>query len=70
MMYPILCKVRYETLHHIFRQKSVWTQLLFSVIMNWLVAPFLMVRQHFDSISSSPPLFLLLIFQSLIWTKI
>jgi len=43
MMYPILCKVRYEILHHIFRERRVWVQLLFSIVMNWIVAPFLMV---------------------------
>jgi ACR3 family arsenite transporter len=43
MMYPILCKVRYEALPQIFKERDVWVQLLFSVIMNWIVAPFLMV---------------------------
>ncbi|KAK6957557.1 hypothetical protein Daesc_000344 [Daldinia eschscholtzii] len=43
MMYPILCKVRYETLHEIFSHRGVWKQIAFSVFMNWIVAPFLMV---------------------------
>ncbi|CAH0027238.1 unnamed protein product [Clonostachys rhizophaga] len=43
MMYPILCKVRYEALPQIFKEHDVWVQLLFSVIMNWIVAPFLML---------------------------
>uniref|UniRef100_A0A8H7KES7 Arsenical-resistance protein n=1 Tax=Bionectria ochroleuca TaxID=29856 RepID=A0A8H7KES7_BIOOC len=43
MMYPILCKVRYEALPQIFKERDVWVQLLFSVIMNWIVAPFLML---------------------------
>lgn len=43
MMYPILCKVRYESLHLIFRKREVWRQLAFSIVMNWIVAPFLMV---------------------------
>lgn len=43
MMYPILCKVRYETLHHILRQRALWIQLAFSVVVNWIVAPLLMV---------------------------
>ncbi|CAH0058020.1 unnamed protein product [Clonostachys solani] len=43
MMYPILCKVRYEALPQIFKEREVWVQLLFSVIMNWIVAPFLML---------------------------
>ncbi|PBP28358.1 Arsenite resistance protein ArsB [Diplocarpon rosae] len=44
MMYPILCKVRFETLHHVLRKKDIWTQILFSVAVNWIVAPLLMVR--------------------------
>lgn len=44
MMYPILCKVRYETLHHLFRTRALWVQIGFSILMNWIVAPLLMVR--------------------------
>ncbi|KAJ5157299.1 Arsenical-resistance protein Acr3 [Penicillium canariense] len=43
MMYPILCKVRFETLHRTFRQKSLWVQIGFSIIVNWIVAPLFMV---------------------------
>jgi ACR3 family arsenite transporter len=43
MMYPILCKIKFETLHLVFRQRSLWIQIGFSVVMNWLVAPFVMV---------------------------
>lgn len=44
MMYPILCKVRYETLHVLFRSRALWVQIGFSVVMNWIVAPLLMVN--------------------------
>jgi ACR3 family arsenite transporter len=44
MMYPILCKVRYETLHYLFRTRALWIQIGFSIFMNWIVAPLLMVR--------------------------
>lgn len=44
MMYPILCQVKYETLHKLLREKTLWKQIAFSVVVNWLVAPFLMVR--------------------------
>jgi len=50
MMYPILCKVRYETLHHLFRTRALWVQIGFSILMNWIVAPFLMVRIYALSI--------------------
>jgi ACR3 family arsenite efflux pump ArsB len=43
MMYPILCKVRYESLHHLLAQRSMWKQITFSIIINWIIAPFLMV---------------------------
>lgn len=43
MMYPILCKVKFETLHLAFRHRDLWIQIGFSIVMNWLVAPFVMV---------------------------
>jgi ACR3 family arsenite efflux pump ArsB len=43
MMYPILCKVKYETLHQAFRSKQLWVQVGFSILVNWVVAPLLMV---------------------------
>ncbi|KAI9672153.1 MAG: hypothetical protein M1831_001966 [Alyxoria varia] len=43
MMYPILCKVKYETLHHVFSKKAIWTQIGFSIFLNWIVAPFFML---------------------------
>ncbi|KAG8629976.1 hypothetical protein KVT40_001595 [Elsinoe batatas] len=43
MMYPILCKVKYETLHKVFASREVWIQMGFSVIVNWIVAPLLML---------------------------
>jgi len=45
MIYPILCKVQYETLHKALRSKGFWVQLGFSLVMNWIVAPFLMVSE-------------------------
>lgn len=43
MMYPILCKVRYESLHHVFRTREIWRQIAFSIFINWIIAPFFMV---------------------------
>lgn len=43
MMFPILCKVRYETLHHTLKAKSLWIQIAFSIVVNWIVAPLFMV---------------------------
>lgn len=47
MMYPILCKVRFETLHKVFSKREIWKQIAFSVFMNWIIAPFLMVSSLF-----------------------
>lgn len=43
MMYPILCKVRYESLHHVLRARGIWVQIIFSIVVNWIIAPFFMV---------------------------
>jgi ACR3 family arsenite transporter len=43
MMYPILCKVKYETLHHAFKERAIWVQIGFSIFVNWIVAPLVMV---------------------------
>jgi arsenite transporter len=52
-MYPILCKIKYETLHLVFQQRKVWVQIGFSIVANWIIAPFVMVG------SSSVSFFLL-----------
>lgn len=44
MMYPILCKVRYESLHELLSHREIWKQIAFSIFVNWIVAPFVMVR--------------------------
>lgn len=46
MMYPILCKVRYETLHQLLRLRALWIQVVFSIFINWVVAPLLMVSSQ------------------------
>jgi ACR3 family arsenite transporter len=43
MMYPILCKVRFEELNLVFKEKAIWRQLAFSFVVNWIIAPFIMV---------------------------
>jgi ACR3 family arsenite transporter len=53
MMYPILCKVQYERLHEVFRSRGVWIQLGFSLVVNWIVAPFIMVCPHLSPSSRS-----------------
>jgi ACR3 family arsenite transporter len=43
MMYPILCKVRYETLHLLLKHRKLWIQIAFSFVANWIVSPLFMV---------------------------
>ncbi|KAF2429405.1 arsenical-resistance protein [Tothia fuscella] len=43
MMYPILCKVRYETLHLLLSHRQLWIQIGFSFVVNWIIAPLFMV---------------------------
>lgn len=42
MMYPILCRVRFEALHKILSEKQLYVQLGFSFVVNWIIAPFIM----------------------------
>lgn len=51
MMYPILCKVRYETLHLVLRKKDIWVQIGFSIFVNWIVAPLVMVSPLFGRVN-------------------
>lgn len=43
MMYPILCKVRFETLHLLLKTKELWRQIAISFVLNWIIAPLFMV---------------------------
>ncbi|PWW76567.1 arsenical-resistance protein ACR3 [Tuber magnatum] len=43
MMYPILCKVRYESLGGLIKVRALWIQVGFSVLVNWILAPIVMV---------------------------
>ncbi|KAI9053777.1 hypothetical protein LZ554_002726 [Drepanopeziza brunnea f. sp. 'monogermtubi'] len=56
MMYPILCKVRFEALHQVLRKREIWTQILFSVIVNWIVAPLFMLGLAWAFLPDKPGL--------------
>lgn len=55
MMYPILCKVQYEKLHEIFQERQIWVQLAFSILVNWIVAPLVMVSVNKPHLFTFPP---------------
>ncbi|KAK2686441.1 hypothetical protein QWA68_015157 [Fusarium oxysporum] len=56
MMYPILCKVRYESLHELFSHREMWKQICFSIFVNWIVAPFLMLALAWAFLPDKPEL--------------
>lgn len=43
MMWPILTKVQYEKLPQIFSTKKMWFQIAISLVLNWIVGPFVSV---------------------------
>ncbi|KAI1175386.1 sodium bile acid symporter family-domain-containing protein [Nemania sp. FL0916] len=56
MMYPILCKVRFESLAEVFLHRNIWKQIGFSVVVNWIVAPFLMLALAWATLPDQPDL--------------
>ncbi|CAO1599417.1 MAG: hypothetical protein LQ349_002961 [Xanthoria aureola] len=56
MMYPLLCKIKFESLHHVFRTREVWVQIAFSIFLNWLIAPFLMLALAWAFLPDEPEL--------------
>ncbi|KAI1115381.1 sodium bile acid symporter family-domain-containing protein [Nemania sp. NC0429] len=56
MMYPILCKVRFEALADLFSHRGIWKQIGFSVLTNWIVAPFLMLALAWATLPDQPDL--------------
>jgi ACR3 family arsenite efflux pump ArsB len=39
-MWPILTKVQYEKLPAMFQTVSLWRQIILSLILNWILGPF------------------------------
>ncbi|KAF8454161.1 sodium bile acid symporter family-domain-containing protein [Terfezia claveryi] len=56
MMYPILCKVQYETLPLILKARSLWIHFAFSIVLNWIVAPLFMVGLAWAFLPDEPEL--------------
>ncbi|RAK78877.1 arsenic resistance protein [Aspergillus fijiensis CBS 313.89] len=56
MMYPILCKVRFESLHRVFKTREIWIQIAFSLIINWIIAPFFMLALSWAFLPDEPEL--------------
>ena len=56
MMYPILCKVRYETLHLLLRSRTLWLHLALSLLLNWIIAPLFMLSLSWAFLPDRPDL--------------
>lgn len=56
MMYPILCKVRYEKLHLLLRERRLWIQVGVSFVLNWIIAPLFMVALGWAFLPDRPDL--------------
>ncbi|KII92144.1 hypothetical protein PLICRDRAFT_172280 [Plicaturopsis crispa FD-325 SS-3] len=54
MMWPILTKVQYETLPTIFRSRKIWTHLLLSLLLNWVVGPLVMLAVAWATLPDLP----------------
>lgn len=54
MMWPILTKVQYERFRKIFGTSHIWKHLFISVILNWIIAPFLMLAIAWATLPDQP----------------
>jgi len=43
MMWPVLTKISYESLPSLFRKRQIWTHIVLSILLNWIVAPLVML---------------------------
>jgi arsenite transporter len=43
MMWPTLCKVQYEKLTTMFMTRDLWVQIGVSLVLNWVIGPFVML---------------------------
>ncbi|KAK7204102.1 arsenical-resistance protein [Myxozyma melibiosi] len=56
MMYPIMCKVQFESLHRLLVVKALWAQVAISLVINWIVAPLVMVGLSWLFLPDEPEL--------------
>ncbi|KAI9844757.1 MAG: hypothetical protein M1837_005290 [Sclerophora amabilis] len=56
MMFPILCKVSFETLHHVVKSRKLWVQIGFSIVVNWIIAPVVMLGLAWAFLPDKPQL--------------
>ncbi|GHJ89541.1 hypothetical protein NliqN6_5943 [Naganishia liquefaciens] len=54
MMWPILTKVQYEKLPALFRTAHIWRQVIVSLILNWIIGPFIMLAVAWATLPDLP----------------
>jgi ACR3 family arsenite transporter len=54
MMWPVLTKVQYEALPTVFRTSKLWKHLFISIILNWIVGPFVMLGLAWATLPDLP----------------
>jgi ACR3 family arsenite transporter len=56
MMYPILCKIKYESLYLLLSHRNLWIQLAVSFVFNWIIAPLFMLALAWAFLPDQPDL--------------
>ena len=54
MMWPILTKVRYESLSHTFLSRKLWIHLSISLVLNWIIGPLVMLALAWATLPDLP----------------
>jgi len=54
MMWPILTKIRYETLPKLFSARRIWIHIGISLFLNWIVGPLIMVGLAWATLPDLP----------------
>lgn len=54
MMWPILTKVQYESLHRLFKTRDLYIHILLSLVLNWIIGPFIMLALAWATLPDLP----------------
>jgi len=54
MMWPVLTKVQYETLPKLFSSSRIWIHIGISLVLNWIIGPFIMLGLAWATLPDLP----------------
>lgn len=54
MMWPVLTKVEYERIPALFQSKQLWVHIGISMVLNWIIGPFLMLGLAWATLPDLP----------------